>query len=59
MQVFIVQTLVIIFLAFVIFYLLMYNKSLKIERRISRFSIDSIRDDSVSFFDILNHHLHS
>ncbi len=53
-NVFIVQTIIIVILAFVIFYLIIYNKSLKLEKRISKYSIDSIKDNSVSFFDLIS-----
>lgn len=53
-DVFIIQTIIMIILAFVIFYLIIYNKSLKLEKRISRYSIDSIKDHSVSLFDFLS-----
>lgn len=54
MNVFIVQTIVMVILAFVIFYLIIYNKSLCLEKRISKYSIDSIKDDSISLFDLLS-----
>ncbi len=54
MNVFIVQTIVMVILAFVIFYLIIYNKSLRLEKRISKYSIDSIKDDSISLFDLLS-----
>lgn len=53
MNVFIIQTIVMIVLAFVIFYLVIYNKSLKIERRISKYSIESTKNNRVSLFDLL------
>ncbi len=53
MNVFIIQTIVMILLAFIIFYLIIYNKSLKIERRISKYSIESIKNNEVSVFDLL------
>lgn len=53
MNVFIIQTMVMIVLAFVIFYLIIYNKSLKIERRISKYSTQSIKNNRVSLFDLL------
>ena len=52
MNVFIIQTIVMILLAFIIFYLITYNKSLKVEKRIAKHSIDSIKDNSTSFFDL-------
>lgn len=54
MRVFIIQTIIMLILAFIIFYLIMYNKSLKLEKRISKYSIDSIKDKSISFFDLLS-----
>ena len=53
MNIFIVQTVVMILLAVVIFYLIIYNNSLKLEKRIAKYSISSIKDDSISFFDLL------
>ena len=53
MNVFIIQTLIMIFLAFIIFYLISYNKALNIERRISKYSIESIKNNDVSLFDLL------
>lgn len=53
MNVFIIQTIIMVILAFIIFYLIIYNKSLKIERRISKYSIESIKNNEVSFFDLL------
>lgn len=53
MNIFIIQTVIMILLAFIIFYLIMYNKSLKLEKRIAKYSIDSIKDNSVSFFDLI------
>lgn len=54
MNVFIVQTIIMIILALIIFYLIIYNKTLKLERRISKYSIEAIKDDSVSLFDFLS-----
>ena len=54
MNVFIVQTLIILALAFVIFYLIIYNKALKLERRFAKYSIDSIKDNSKSLFDLIS-----
>ena len=53
MNVFIIQTIIMVILAFIIFYLIIYNNSLKLERRISKYSIDSIKDDTVSLFDYI------
>ena len=53
MNVFIIQTIIMLILAFIIFYLVIYNKALKIEKRIARYSIDSIKDNTVSLFDLL------
>lgn len=54
MNVFIIQTIIMVILAFIIFYLIIYNNSLKLERRISKYSIDSIKDDTVSLFDFIH-----
>ena len=54
MNIFIIQTIVMIILAAIIFYLIIYNKSLKLEKRISKYSIESIKDDSISFFDLIS-----
>ncbi len=54
MNVFIVQTIIMVLLAFIIFYLIMYNKSLNLEKRISKYSIDAIKDNSISIFDLLS-----
>lgn len=53
MNIFIIQTIIMVILAFVIFYLIIYNNSLKLEKRISKYSIDSIKNDSVSLFDFI------
>lgn len=53
MNVFIIQTIIMIILAFIIFYLIIYNKSLKIERRISKYSIESVKNNQVALFDLL------
>ena len=44
MNVFIIQTVIMVILAFVIFYLIMYNKTLNLEKRISKYSVESIKD---------------
>lgn len=54
MNMFIIQTVIMVFLSLIIFYLVIYNKSLKLERRISKYSIDSINDDTISFFDLIS-----
>lgn len=54
MNIFIIQTLIMIVLAFVIFYLIIYNNTLKLEKRIAKYSIDSIKDDSISLFDLIS-----
>ena len=54
MNVFIIQTVIMVILAFVIFYLIMYNKTLNLEKRISKYSVESIKDNSISLFDILS-----
>ena len=53
MSVFITQLIVIIILAFVIVYLLKYNKSLTLEKRLAKYSIDAVNDNTVSFLDIM------
>ena len=53
MRIFIIQTIIMVLLAFIIFYLIIYNKSLKLEKRISKYSVDAIKDNSLSFFDLL------
>lgn len=53
MRVFIIQTIIMIILAFIIFFLIMYNKSLKLEKRIAKYGIESIKDNSVSLFEFL------
>lgn len=58
MNVFIIQTVIMLVLAFIIFYLIIYNKSLKIERRISKYGIESIRKKEVSIFDLLYNYYH-
>ena len=54
MDVFIIQTIIIVVLAIIIFYLVMYNKSLNLEKRISKYSVESIKNKNVSFFDFLS-----
>ena len=54
MNIFIIQTIVMIVLAAIIFYLIIYNKSLKLEKRISKYSIEGVKDDSISFFDLIS-----
>lgn len=54
MNVFIIQTIIMVILAFIIFYLIIYNNSLKLEKRISKYSIDSIKDKPISLFDLLH-----
>lgn len=53
MNIFIIQTIIMVLLAFIIFYLILYNNSLKLEKRISKYSIESIKNDSVSLFDLI------
>ena len=54
MNIFIIQTIIMVILAGFIFYLVIYNKSLKLERRIAKYCIDSVKDDTSSLFDILH-----
>ena len=56
MNVFIIQTIIMLVLAFVIFYLVIYNNALKIEKRIAKYSIDSIKNNTVSLFDLLTNY---
>lgn len=49
----VIQTIIMLFLAFIIFYLVIYNKSLSLEKRIAKYGIESISEKSVSFFDLL------
>lgn len=53
MNIFIIQTIIMVLLAFIIFYLILYNNSLKLEKRISKYSIESIKNNSVSLFDLI------
>lgn len=53
MNVFIIQTFIILVLAFIILYLFMYNSALKLEKRIARYSMPSIREDKISILDLL------
>ena len=53
MNVLITQTIIMVLLVSVIFYLILYNKSLKLEKRIAKYSVDSVKDTSSSLFDIL------
>lgn len=54
MNIFIIQTIIMVILAGFIFYLVIYNKSLELERRIAKYCIDSVKDDTSSLFDILH-----
>ena len=51
--VFIFQTIFTIILFIILIALLIYNKSTKLERKISKFSISPIKDDTLSLFDNL------
>lgn len=53
MSMFIIQTFVMLVLACIVIYLIMYNNSLKLEKRITKYSVQSINDTSVSLFDML------
>ena len=53
MNVFIIQTIIMVILAFIIFYLIIYNKTLNLEKRISKYSVESIKDNSISLFDLI------
>ena len=54
MNIFIIQTILIVLLGIIIFYLVLYNKSLRLEKRIAKYCIDSIKDDTVSLFDTIH-----
>ena len=54
MSVFIIQTIIMVILAFIIFYLIIYNKTLNLEKRISKYSVESIKDNTISVFDLLS-----
>ena len=53
MNIFIIQLVVILLLLGVMIYLLIYNKSLKLEKRLSKYSIDSIKSNNHSVFDMV------
>ena len=53
MNITISQLIVMLLLIGVIIYLLVYNKSLKLEKRIGKYSIDSIKSNDKSFFDVI------
>lgn len=53
MNVFIIQTFIILILVLIILYLFMYNSALKLEKRIARYSVPSIREDKISLLDRL------
>ncbi|MEG2351612.1 MAG: type II secretion system F family protein [Bacilli bacterium] len=50
-NVFIFQTIIILILALVILCIIIFNKALSLERRISKYSVDSLKSDSKSLFD--------
>ena len=52
---FIFQIIFMLILFTVVLGMLIYNKSLKLERRIARFSISPLKDSSISLFDSINH----
>jgi len=52
MNVFIIQTLIMLVLACIVIYLIMYNNSLKLEKRITKYSVQSINDTSISLLDM-------
>ena len=51
MNVFIIQTVIILLLTFIIFYLITYNSALKLEKRISKYSVSSLKDEKLSLMD--------
>lgn len=53
MNILIIQTILMILLGIIIFNLILYNKSLKLEKRISKYCIDSIKVETTSLFDTL------
>ena len=54
MNVLIMQTIIIVALVSVIFYLILYNKSLRLEKRLAKYCVDSVSDTSSSLFDVLH-----
>ncbi len=58
MQVIIIQMIFMLVLLLVIIYLIKERKALNIERRIGHYSIESVRDDSLSFFDQMKDKYH-
>ena len=54
MNILIIQTVLIVLLGIIILNLILYNKSLKLEKRISKYCVDSIKQDKTSLFDILH-----
>ena len=54
MGVFIIQSIVMLILAFIIYYLVMYNKAVSLEKRIARYSVDSIKNSKPSLFDSIS-----
>lgn len=53
LQLLIIQFVVFLILLFVVIYLVRFNRSIKFEKRIGKYSIDSITSKSSSFFDII------
>lgn len=54
MNVFIIQTFIILMLAFIILYLFMYNSALKLEKRISKYSVPNLKENKVSLLDLIS-----
>ena len=54
MNILIIQTVLIVLLGIIILNLILYNKSLKLEKRISKYCVDSIKQNKTSLFDILH-----
>ena len=53
-SVYIFQTIFMVLLLLVVFAVLVYNKSTKLERKISKFSISPLNDTSLSLFDTIS-----
>lgn len=53
-SIFIFQTIFIILLSIIVIGIMIYNKSIKLEKRISRFSISPLKDTSLSLFDTIS-----
>ena len=58
-SIFILQTIFIIILSIIVIGILLYNKSVKLERHISRFSISPLKETGISLFDKISMIIHS